>query len=145
MKTQFKLQFNLDITNEENASSTNKKEIIPRLEKPKNLLKSMTSTLDEQYFGENLSEREENNYLFSHNDFSDAINKRLDEFSDDDYSYLKKEIDSYIKANDEDSDTDFVSKSKMNEDLITAKKCKHFLFFYSQSYYHTILRNNFLI
>lgn len=116
-------QLNIDLIYEENPSYLNKKEIIPWLGKPKNLSKSISKLNDTKYFADNSSEGEEEDYLFSHNDFSDAIKKRLDEHSDDEYSYLKNKIDSYINVNDEEAVNDLVSKKKSDEDFFSAEKC----------------------
>lgn len=102
MTTKSKLNFIFDMLDEENLSKGNKNETIPCLRKTKNLLKSTSPSIDQHYFADNSSEKEEESYLFSHNDFSEAIQKRLDQYSDDEYSFLKKEIDSYIKVNDEE-------------------------------------------
>jgi hypothetical protein len=111
--------------NEENVSSTKKKENKSQLKKPKNILKPISQFNDEKYSADYSSEKEDK-YLFSLIDFSDLINKRLDEYSDDDFSYLKKEIDSYIKDNDEEAESNINSQNKSNENLSSNKKCNLF-------------------
>lgn len=125
MTSQLKLQFNFDMINEENVSSTKKKENKSQLKKPKNILKPISQFNDEKYSADYSSEKEDK-YLFSLIDFSDLINKRLDEYSDDDFSYLKKEIDSYIKDNDEEAESNINSQNKSNENLSSNKKCNLF-------------------
>lgn len=118
-----KTQFNYDLINQDKFPFPGQNQIMSHLRKPKNSLKLIGSSNEEKYFSDYSSENEEDNLLFSHNDFSDAINKRLDEYSDDDYSYLKKEIDSFIKSNDEDSaDDNLLSKNKSDEIKLSAKK-----------------------
>ncbi len=138
MTTQLKSQFNLHFINEEKASFIDKKEKTRLLEKPKNFLHSLNLLIDDDHFANNFSQREEENYIFSHNDFSDLINKRLDEYSDDEYSYLKKEIDSFIQINQEEAEDDFFSKNKRKRDIFSAKKCK-FLFLILLSLYISLL------
>jgi len=125
MTSPLKLQFNFDMINEENVSSTKKKENKSQLKKPKNILKPISKINDEKYSDDYSSEKEDK-YLFSQIDFSDVINKRLDEYSDDDFSYLKKEIDSYIKDNDEEAESNINSKNKSNDNLSLNKKCNLF-------------------
>jgi len=125
MTSPLKLQFNFDKINEENDSYTNKKENKSQLKKPKNILKPKSKINDEKYSDDYSSEKEDK-YLFSQIDFSDVINKRLDEYSDDDFSYLKKEIDSYIKDNDEEAESNINSKNKSNDNLSLNKKCNLF-------------------
>ncbi len=135
MTTNSKLNFIFEMLDVENLSQGNKNETISCLKKTQKLLKSTSPSNDEQYFSDRSCEKEEDNYLFSHyNDFSDEVQKRLDVYSDDEYSCLKKEIDSYIKANDEEENNHLNCENKSSQDFLFSKKC-NFLTFCNNFYF----------
>lgn len=129
MTTYFEMQSNFDIYNEDNSISHNRLENIGTLEKPKTFLKSIDGSNVQKLFTNDLTNKDNDNYLSSQNYDSETIQRGFDEFNDDDFSYLKQEIDSYIKADDDESGYNLVFKNKNNHDLIPNNKCKFaFLF-----------------
>lgn len=134
MKTQKKIIFNTNL-DEENFeySIENLKPLTDfNIFDLKNKFSVVEISGKEKFTNEKFAEKQEKNYQLSHNDFSEVMNKRLDEYSDDEYSLLKKEIDSYINSNEDQKDinnNDLTKNINNNREFFKKEQCKNNFWF----------------
>jgi hypothetical protein len=127
MKTQMKIVINKKKEEEKNFNYS--------LENFKQLPELNYFNLKNNLFQKDVSQQEnmENNYNLSDNDFSEIMNSnmRSDECSDDDYSSLKKEIDSYINAKDDmnEKKDQILSNNLIKMKILNKDYCKILIFF----------------